>query len=308
MTDLDDLFEPAFAKPLYGVANGRYQFPPPPGQPENPRGWMRMTNLASAFSDQKALHDWLDRKLLEGMRVGEGLLVDEWLSTAYETLEESDQKAIAKEWAERFRVAAKSDAGARRGTARHAMMENWYRHNVRTGTRPMLAQLDSALEALDAHDLEILDIEFYVWHPLAGGAMGKSDARVMCRKTGQMGILDWKTQASFWSWQEVAGQLYGYHSAPWRWEGPPDDRGQWAPASPLSLVGRPGTEFAGKPIALVAHMPQHPGPGQLPVTIKEVDLAYGRQVLECAARNVELRSIGRSVAEGRRAGATRELR
>jgi hypothetical protein len=55
----------------------------------------------------------------------------------------------------------------------------------------------------------------------------------------------------------------------------------------------------------VAHMPQHPGPDQLPVEIHEVDMAYGKAVLECAARNIELRSVGRSQAESRRPAALR---
>jgi hypothetical protein len=159
----------------------------------------------------------------------------------------------------------------------------------------MQAQLDSYAAALDRADLEVLESEVTVWHPAAGGTMGRADARVMCRRTGQVGILDLKTQARFWTWQEICGQLYGYHSAPWHWFGPHGPAGMWVPRPTApNLLGRPGTLEEGHPVALVAHMPQAPGPGQLPVTIKQVPLTYGKRVLECAACNVELRSQGRS--------------
>jgi len=155
------------------------------------------------------------------------------------------------------------------------------------------------MEALERHGLEVLDTEFKVWHPLAGGVMGTSDVRVMCTFTGQVGTLDWKTQAKFWTWQEVAAQLYGYSSAPWVWRGPDTQEGFWEAKEPDTLLGTSG-RLLGKPVALVAHMPQAPGPGQVPVEIHEVDLAYGHEVLHVAAMNVELRSVGRSTAMDRR--------
>lgn len=291
----DDLFDIAESEPAYGVRNHRYHFPAPPG--ETGKSWMRMTRLVSAFSDQERLQLWLTWKAFEGLRAHE-VLFDEWMAEPLETMTDQDRKDLANLYAERARAAAKADEAARRGTARHKMMETWYQTGEVTGTRSMVAQLDSLKEALDKADLEVLETEFHVWHPAAGGTMGKSDARVMCRRTGQVGILDLKTQARFWTWQEICGQLYGYDSAPWNWAGPLSEQGEWVPSDyqdqPL-LTGRPGTELAGKRVALVAHMPQAPGPGQLPVTLKQIPLDYGREVLECAARNVELRSRGRSV-------------
>jgi hypothetical protein len=185
-------------------------------------------------------------------------------------------------------------------------MDTYLTTGYETGTRSMRAQLASAVEALDACGLEVLDSEFRVWHPLAGGVMGTSDVKVMCRETGQTGILDWKTQKRFYTWQNTAGQLYGYDSAPWIWRGPDTPEGYWERQAPNTLLGR-SPELEGRRVALVAHMPQVPGPDQLPVTIEEVDLEYGKDVLVVAARNVELRSIGRSVAAGRRPAARRPL-
>lgn len=308
MTDLahtDDLFDNAteiYGVNLPGKVRGRYHFPPPPGQQPNPRGWMRTTNLVSAFSDQKALQLWLQWKTFEGLRAHE-VIFDEWMAERLDHLTDQQRSTLADEYAEKARTAARADEGARRGTARHTMMEAYLNTGERTGTRSMQAQLDSALEALDRADLEVLESEFALWHPAAGGTMGKADARVMCRRTGQIGISDWKTQARFWTYQEICGQLYVYDSAPWQWFGPWSPEGRWVPAvgatgtgGPYAhtLLGRPGTELAGRRVALFAHMPQAPGPGQLPVTIKQIPLEYGAEVLACAERNVLLRAMGRS--------------
>lgn len=295
----DDLFDNAVPdSDLYGVRNGRYRFPPPPGEVANPRGWMRTTNLVSAFSDQERLLKWLTWKFMMGLR-DHDVIFDEWMATPLAHLTDQQQSALANEFAEQARKAARSDHAARRGTARHEMMDAYFSRGERTGTRAMGLQLDSLLYQLERLDLEFMETEFYVWHPAAGGTMGKSDARVMCRRTGQVGILDLKTQRQFWTWQEICGQLYCYASAPWQWHGPLTIEGEWRATEPSTLLGRPGTLLAGKPVALVAHMPQAPGPDQLPVTVKQIPMEYGRDVLECAVRNVELRSVGRSKAAAR---------
>lgn len=286
---------------------GKYKYPPPPGieLPKGHRGWMRMTNLAGAFSDQKALQEWLEWKAFMGLRTADGLLFDEWMAEPVEQLEVQEQRALAVKYGERARQAAHADQAARRGTARHKMMDTYLTTGYETGTRSMRAQLASAVRALDECGLDVLDSEFRIWHPLAGGVMGTSDVKVMCRWTGQTGILDWKTQARFFTWQNTAGQLYGYDSAPWIWRGLDDATGYWEAQEPNTLLGHPDGQFAGQRVALVAHMPQAPGPGQLPVEIHEVPMAYGEAVLVTAARNVQLRSVGRSTAEGRRPAGIR---
>lgn len=307
MTD-EDMFEPAETAPEYGISGGRYRFPAPSGERNNPRGWMRMTNLVSAFSDQERLQLWLEWKTMIGLREADGLLVDEWLSERVDHLDDQAQKALANEYAERARLAARADAAARRGTARHTMMHTYFSTGARNGTRHMLASLDQVVALLDKADLEILDQEFKVWHPAAGGTMGTADARVLCRRTGQIGILDWKTQARFWTFQEIAGQLYGYDSARWQWCGPEGRGGEWWPIETVlstpnghTLTGHPDGNHPGKRVALVVHMPVSGAEPEL----YEVDMDYGRRVLQTAALNVELRSIGKSVALGRRPASVR---
>jgi hypothetical protein len=298
----DDLFDSAEPEPIYGVdipgrRRGRYIFPAPPGYPDPARtDWMRMTNLVGAFSDQKALQRWLDWKTFEGLREHE-IIFDEWMAEPLNALDESHRMDLACEYAEIARQAARADEGARRGTARHQMMDTYFTTGEVTGTRAMRAQLASLREALDRAGLDVLETERHVWHPAAGGTVGRLDLRVMCRRTGQAGITDLKTQARFWTLMEISGQLYGYESADWQWEGPLDARGRWVrPPVVDRLLGRPGTALEGRPVAIVAHMPQEPGPDQLPVRLLQVPLDYGRRVLELAEQVVELRSAGRSAS------------
>lgn len=309
MTDLalsdDDLFEPAEAEPMYGVVNGRYRFPPPPG--EKGSSWMRMTNLVSAFSDQERLQLWLEWKAFMGLRAADGILYDEWMAERLDHLDAKAQKELANTYAEKARQMAHADAAARRGTAQHSVMDTYLSHGEVVGTRAMRRWLTKAMAALDAAGFEPLVNEFRVWHPAAGGTMGTSDLKVMCRRTGQTAPLDWKTQARFWTWQEICGQLYGYDSARWMWIGPADDRGQWVKQEENTLLGHPDGRFAGKRVALVMHMPQNPELDDAPAMLHEVDLEYGKAVLECAANNVRLRSIGRSQAESRRPAGLRSL-
>lgn len=303
MTDLD-LFDPALPdREIYQVRGGRYRFPPPPGIEPNPKGWMRMSNLAGAFSDQRALQLWLERMTLRGLLANEGLIFDELAALPDEALDHDTLREVAKA----ARAVVGGDKGARKGTARHLMVEGYLNTGEVNGHRRMRLQMEDLLREMDAQDLEFLPgwNERVVWHPLARGVAGRLDTRVLCRRTGQIGVLDLKTQRQFWTYQEASGQQYGYSTAPWVWEGPESSAGRWVPyaqdAGPNTLLGRPGGVAPGRPVALLAHMPSEGGP----VQIHEVDIGYGGAVMLLAAAVVELRSIGKSVAAGRAVGGIR---
>lgn len=309
--DLDGFYDDAPAKAVYGLQGryrGRYDFPAPPGYeiPKGQRGFMRMTNLAAAFSDQIRLQHWRERMLLLGLRADE-VLVDELFAQGLETMDPDEAKAWLEEHADKAVDAAGGGQGARRGTARHTMLQVYNESGVITGSRTMRMQLSSLWKALGEHYLEPIPrmAERRVCNT-GLGTIGTLDMGVRCMLTGQIGILDLKTAKRFWTLQESAGQQYGYDSAEWMWEGPEDPRGCWVPAPEWNLVGRPGTEFEGRRVALLAHMPQAPGPEQLPVELHEVALDYGKAVMEQALGNVRLRSLGASVAAGRRVGWKRE--
>lgn len=316
MTDDEDFFDGVPAPSPYGLTpdKSRYRYPAPPDwvgvapkpSDANPLGlpsWRRMTNLVGAFSDQRALQIWMEWKAWMGLRVDDGLIFDEWMAEHVDDLSPEDQKALVTRYAETARRAAGAEAGARRGTARHTMLEGYLKTGQVNGTRTMRHQMDDLLRVLDVHDLEPIPgwSERRVWHPAAGGTMGTLDFGVMCRRTGQLGIADLKTQKRFYTAQEAAAQQYGYDSAPWVWD---DAEAGWVPPLPWSLTGHPDGELAGQRVALLLHMPADLSP----VRIVEFSLDYGREVLECAARCVELRSVGKSVRAGRRVGAERPLR
>ncbi len=318
---LDDLFDDAPAAPEYGVRAGRYRFPPPPGIEPSPNGFLRMSNLVGAFSDQRALQLWMERMTLLGLLENEGLIFDE-LSTVPDS---ALTDAGLSEYAEKARLAAGAGQGAGKGTIRHTMLEQYLHTGKINGHRRMRLQMEDLLEQMDLHDLEFVPgwSERVVWHPIAGGTMGRLDARVMCRRTGQVGVLDLKTQRRFWTYQEIAGQQCGYDSAEWVWEGPEGPGGRWVPyqmnanvaklhrlsydlpqpSDQNTLTGKDGGMCAGKRVAILAHMPSDGGRVQL----HEVDLEYGAQVLSLAAQVVNLRSRGKSVTQGRGVGGLRPL-
>lgn len=306
----DDFWmDAAPAEDKYGIRAGRYMYPAPPGYefPKGARGFMRMTNLAAAFSDQIRLQKWRERMILLGIREDEGLLFDELAAQGIEHMDPRDARSWLERHADLCADRAGGGTGARRGTARHLMVQTWLETGTIVGHRTMRLQLHSLFAALENHRLIPIPgwSERRVCNP-GYHTIGTLDMRVQCQDTGETGVLDLKTQRSFWSYQEIAGQQEGYDSAPWVWEGPASDEGYWAPAPTNTLTGRM-PELCGRRVALLAHMPQSPGPEQLPVEIHEVGLEYGSDVMKCALRNVELRSIGRSVARGRRIGGVRPM-
>lgn len=296
---------------LPGRVRGRYIYPDPPGyvRPKGATtGFMRMTNLSSAFSDQIRLQLWRERQILLGLRSDEGTLFDELCAEPLEHQDPKVVRAFLEAFAKRASEQAGSDRGARRGTARHLMLQTNLETGTIVGNRRMRLQLSSLWEALERHGLEPIAgwSERRVCNPRYG-VIGTLDLRVRELATGQVGVLDLKTQRSFWSYMEIAGQQYGYDSAPWTWEGPNTPAGQWVPSPENNLTGLM-PENLGKRVALLAHMPQADGPGHLPVEIHEVSLEFGEAVLDTALQNVRLRARGSSTRKGNRIGGVRPLR
>lgn len=317
MTDEDEFWmDAAPAADEYGVdlpgrPRGRYIFPDPPGYERNKsaaKGFMRMTNLASAFSDQRRLQLWRERMILLGLLKDEGLLFDELAAEALERMEPTDLRNYLEGFANKCADRAGAGNGARRGTARHLMVQHALESGTLTGHRRMRLQLSSLWEALERHHLEPIPgwSERRVCNPRFH-VIGTLDMRVRHTDTGEEGVLDLKTQRSFWSYLEIAGQQYGYDSAPWTWEGPLNKSGSWVESPRNTLTGMM-PENRGKRVALLAHMPHEAGPDQLPVEIHEVSLEFGERVLDTALRNVDLRSVGASTKAGRRIGGIRPLR
>jgi len=280
---------------LYGLDQevGRYRFPPPPGV-DHPRGgtWRRTTNLVKAFSDQYKLQLWLERMTLLGLLANDGLIFDELAASGIEYFPEDVQAKALREWAEKARSAVGADKGSRKGTARHNVLEHYMFAGEVIGHRRMQVQMHELLDVMDRKGFEFIPgtQESYIWHPAAGGVVGRRDARFLCRRTGQVGTADLKTQEKFWTYQEHAGQQWIYDTAPWVWEGPLSPSGRWVPQEPGTYIGRPGGVCEGKPAALLLHMPSKPTGA--PVELHELDLEYGRRVVVEAERITALRTEG----------------
>lgn len=306
----DDLFDDAGKVWGLDKALGKYRFPPPPGVDSKAETWMRATNLVGAFSDQRALQLWLERMTLLGLLTNDGVLFDELAVSGVEEMEPADQREFLADFAKKCRVIVGGDSGARKGTARHDMLDHYVSTGEVRGHHRMAIQMGSLLEALERHELDIIPgtNEQHLWHPAHKGVVGRRDVLVSCRLTGRIGLLDLKTQEQFWTYQEHAGQQAIYHDAPWRWD---EAAQRWVPnetatfPGPSPLLGRPGGVDPGQPVALLAHMPSK---GEaVPVEIHELSIGYGRRVVALAEQIVELRSIGKSVAAGRKVGGLRPL-
>ena len=293
---MTDLVDDAPAADQYGLDQsiGRYRFPPPPGV-DRPRGatWRRTTNLVKAFSDQYKLQQWLERMTLLGLLANDGLLFDELAASGIEYYPDDVQAKALRDWAEKARSAVGGDAGARKGTARHNVLEHYIMAGEVIGHRRMQVQMHELLHVMDQKDFEFLpdSQESFIWHPAAGGVVGRRDARFLCRRTGAIGTIDLKTQQKFWTYQEHAGQQCIYDTAPWVWDGPLSDAGRWTPQARGTYFGRDGGPCPGKPAALLIHMPSRGGP----VELHELDLEYGARVVDEAERITALRTEGARV-------------
>lgn len=296
VTDLAQLDDDLFSDdPIYGLnrRSGRYKFPPPPGIEASGNGWRRTTNHIKAFSDQYALQQWLERMTLLGLLANDGLLFDELAALNLDGLDSTGLRKTLEAFADLARTAVGADKGARKGTARHGVLEHYLFAGEVIGHRRMQVQMHALINKLDALDLELIPgtQETFVFHPIGGGVVGRRDARFLCRRTGQVGTADLKTQEKFWTYQEHAGQQWIYDTAPWIWEGPLSDEGGWVPQTPGSYVGREGGVCPGVRAALLLHMPSKGGP----VEVVEVDLDYGGRVAAHATRVIELRAEGAKV-------------
>jgi hypothetical protein len=292
----DDLFDDPH--PRYGLApdNRRYRFPAPPGV-EPAASWRRTTNLIKAFSDQYALQQWLERMTLLGLLANDGLLFDELATSGVEAMAPDVQRKALEMFAAQARTAVGGDKGARKGAARHSVLEHWMFAGEVIGHRRIRLQFEQLLEILDAKGFDLIPgtSERFVFHPIAGGVVGRQDARFLCRRTGQegpadlkCGKVDEKTGRRFWTYQEYAAQLFIYDSAPWTWEGPLDDDGRWVAKAPGNYVGRPGGAVEGERAGILLHMPGNGAP-----EVVEVSLEYGRRVAEIARDATEHRALGK---------------
>ncbi len=212
---------PKEEKRFGNVYNGRYHMAPlddpnawiPGGaQRHVPRGAPRSSNLASALSDTRALNLWEQRAALDGLR--KSIVLQEELSVLRDP-SDADLNAFF----DKVKAEGGGTEGARRGTARHDMLEEWLTTGREIGTSMMRLQLAVIKQTLRDHLLVPVPelTERVVYNDIVNCA-GRLDGAVIDLQTGKLHIDDLKTKRrQFWTMLEVRTQLaiYVYSTAMW---------------------------------------------------------------------------------------------
>lgn len=263
------------------MTGGRYRLPKRDGS-HKPYGWMRMTNLVGAFSDQKQLQKWEMRTTLAGLAARPDLYSD--LQTILEgsglkpDAIKAAQDAIL-EIAERAKDAAGGGRGRERGNRIHEITECEWREipYVPTDSERHLIRLfakalgDARLVPVKGMQERIVLLERYE-------ACGKFDTLLRDLSSDLHHIGDTKTQKRFWTWLEVEAQEAGYAMSDAVWNA---DEGRWEDWPYEVNQERGAVLWCPEPTE------ERPEPF---VEVKALDLERGRDTLEHAYGNVIRRS------------------
>lgn len=242
MTEESQLFGPAPQKEpkVFGnVYNGRYHLPLLPGESGTrnggdhvPGGVMRMTNLAGALEDTRALSVWEQGMTLIGLGLMPELYeelslmvqqaqadgIDFALLRNYPELKQGlagahwDQKITDASIAGKARAAARASAAALRGTVRHAAWEHFIETGTLIGTQEVReSTLRTAALLNDAGLTVVPELTERVVRNTVLGASGRFDNILFEQATGRMFMADLKTKATpYFSMLSVDIQLAGY--------------------------------------------------------------------------------------------------
>lgn len=161
---------------------------------------------------------------------------------------------------------------ARQGTARHGVSEQLDTGELDLDSLPASMRKDIAAyrQALDDAGIEVLQVEGYILHDdlLVGGRFDR-----IVSFGSQPKILDIKTGSLDWGGVKIAAQLYGYASAPWRY----DPKTETCTAMPEMDLD----------VGLVAHLPT----GQGICNLYWVDLTIGKRAFELCAQVRDLHRL-----------------
>jgi hypothetical protein len=243
------------------IVNGRYLMKLP-GQ-SKVSSLQRMTNYIKAVEDTYNLNRYDCRMVALGMAHHDDL-------REMVVATRADDRDALNELCEKAKELAGGNKKSRQGTARHGVSEM-----IDTGEigidmvpEPMRSDVAAYRRALEEASVEILQVEGYVAHDdlLVAGRFDR-----IVSFGSQPKILDIKTGSLDFIGVATAGQLYGYASAPWRY----DPRTETC--TPIPDIDRD--------VALVAHVPT----GKGTCTLYWVDLAVGKRAFELAGQVRELR-------------------
>lgn len=283
------------ASPVRGqlITAGRYRLPELDGT-HHKGGWMRVSNLVSAYSDQFALRMWEIEQVLTAIRADRSLYT-ELVDTDWTARSKDDRRAYADEFTERCKKVAGGSAGADHGTERHDAVEGLHRGAdtalYPSETRRMLALYQSTLVRHGLVPLPGMQERRVLVPEL--GVVGTLDNIVtevcpfcspgdLFRQCGACGgsrgpstVADLKTQRKFWTFLEIGAQLACYAHGVAMWDAA---AGAWATMPKVR-----------QDVALVLWMPR----GSTSVEVYEVDIVAGWATAQHAYQVVQDRSAAK---------------
>lgn len=299
MTTIDDPFAlPAESRVTTRdsiLSRGRYMLPQLDGTHKK-RGYMRVSNLVSAYADQFGLRLWELGEVLQGVAL-EPKLYSTLLDGMLSEMSKEDRAAWVTEFIEHAKEASGGNRAAKHGNAMHAMVEGHHMGlpagHLDASSRRSLALYESALIR---HQLRALP--------------GMQERRVLVEELEVVGTLDnivedirtlpyedrgrfpcdlyvadLKTQRKFWSWLEVAAQQACYNHADAMWDSILEC---WVDMPPVR-----------RDAALLLWMPRETDDGEPRVDVWEVDTEAGWATAQNAYRVVLDRAAAKRVTNPR---------
>jgi hypothetical protein len=278
-TDPFEDFDTPAPTPTGVLRRGRYHLPHLDGT-HKPRGWMRVSNLVGAYSDQFALRLWELEQMARGVALAHELYVE-----AVDFFGSGPGKDEAREWTaefmERVKRVSGGSAGADHGNARHDAVEGLHRGaDINLQPAEVRRMLTLYASTLDRNGFVALPgMQERIVHVPELEVCGRLDN--VLHQGGQNIVGDLKTQRRFWSFLEIGAQLAIYaHGA-----------AMWDPAT-STWVGMPPVR---QDVAVVLWMPR----GDTKVEVHGVDIVKGWKTAQRAYEVVLDRAEARSVKGGR---------
>jgi hypothetical protein len=265
------------------LSRGRYMLPWKDGSHKS-RGFMRVSNLVSAYSDQFGLRMWELGEVLQGVASSAELYAT-LLAARLDQMSREQRKAWVEDFIEHAKEASGGNFGSKHGMQRHAAVEGHHmglpaaHHDA--GTRRHLSLYADALERNNLRALPHMQERRVLVEELE--VVGTLD-NVLTDPWGAHLIGDLKTQRRFWTWLEIKAQLacYAHGDAMWNAE-----TGAWEDMPPVS-----------QDVAMVLWMPRVDAGEEPHVDVWEVDIRAGWETAKRAYEVVKDRALAKSVAPG----------
>lgn len=273
------------------LSAGRYMLPWKDGSHKS-RGFQRVSNLVSAFSDQFGLRMWELGEVLQGV-AGSTELYATLLAAELHKMDRPTRKA----WVERFIEEAKDvsggNHGSKHGSQRHAVVEE-HHAGLPTGHHGADVRRDLSLYRYAMHRNQLVaqpDLQEKRVLVEELEVVGTLDNVVQDMRTSWLHIADLKTQRKFWTFLEIAAQLACYAHGDAMWD---ESTGTW--------VDMPEVDQS---VAMVLWMPRKPDdPEELAVweprvDVYEVDIVAGWKTAQLAHQVVKDRAAGKAARNPR---------